>query len=328
MKLILQFIGAVLLTYASLDSEGSIQRKHHSKEDTIIMDNNDECYTQYVECMSKKPPFTNTKSTITTTTNLYKDKKIKNTKKLENPEQKNKKIHIPTKHNQSLRGSSFNSHSTTSPTDILHKRNALVNLHMEKQEAIHPEEVMYQSSAEPLAASNKHEETRFITHSKKGFLYISNIVKYIASIMKPIKTEDIQSHATDTSKKDDLKFTNILLSPEDPSNIIASPETNSVHIYSKSKKSKKTHHVQPTTLSSSNKVHPSTITTTETNTHAEPQHFPLPPSKLDPSQIIIPSNPISSKLPTKSNKSHKSNDPSIKSVKSKTHPILQHPSNK
>ena len=67
--------------------------------------------------------------------------------------------------------------------------------------------------------------------------------------MKPIKTEDIQSHATDndTSKKDHLKFTNIPLSPEDLSNIIASFETNSVHAHSKSKKSKKTHHAQPTT---------------------------------------------------------------------------------
>ena len=76
MKLILQFIGVVLLTYASLDSEGSIQRKHHSKDDTIIMDNKSQCYTQYLEYMSKKPPFTNTKSTTTTTINLYKDKKI------------------------------------------------------------------------------------------------------------------------------------------------------------------------------------------------------------------------------------------------------------
>ena len=135
---------------------------------------------------------------------------------------------------------------------------------MEKQEVIHPEEVLYQSSAKPLATSNKHEETRSIICSKKGFLCISNIIKYITSIMKPIKTEDIQSH-------------NIPLSPEDPSNIIASPETNSVHVHSKSKKSKKTHHAQPTTkyyaTLSSSKVHPSTVTTAETNTRAEPQHF-------------------------------------------------------
>ena len=165
--------------------------------------------------MSKKPPITNTKSTT------YTDKKIKNTKKLEKPEQKNKEIHIPTKHNQSLRGSSFNSYSTASPADILHKRNALINLHMEKQEAIHTEEVLYQSSAEPLATSNKHKETQSIICSKKGFLCISNITKYIASIMKLIKTEDIQSHATDSSKKYDLKFTNIPLSLEDPSNIMS-----------------------------------------------------------------------------------------------------------
>ena len=81
MKLILQVIGAVLLTCASLDPKGSIQRKHHSKDNTIIMDNKSQCYTQYLECMSKKPPFTNTKSTTTTTTNPHKDKKIKNTKK-------------------------------------------------------------------------------------------------------------------------------------------------------------------------------------------------------------------------------------------------------
>ena len=62
---------------------------------------------------------------------------------------------------------------------------------MEKQEVIHPEEVLYQSSAEPLAISSKHEEIRSITCSKKGFLCISNIAKYITSIMKPIKTKDI-----------------------------------------------------------------------------------------------------------------------------------------
>ena len=130
-------------------------------------------------------------------------------------------MHIPTKHNQSLRGSSFNSHSTASPKDILYKHNAFINLHIEKQEAIHSEEILYQSSAEPLATFSKHEETRSIACSKKGFLCISNIVKYIASTIKPIKAKDIQSHATDTSKKDDLKFTNIPLSPEDLSNIIA-----------------------------------------------------------------------------------------------------------
>ena len=159
MKLILQFIGVVLLICIYLDSEGSIRRKHHFKDDTIIIDNKSQYYTQYLECMSKKLTFTNIKSTTTTTTNLYKDKKIKNAKKLEKPEQKNKKIHNPTKHNQSLRGSSFNSHSTTSSKDILHKRNTLLNLCMEKQEAIHPEEVLYQSSAEPLATSSKYEET-------------------------------------------------------------------------------------------------------------------------------------------------------------------------
>ena len=186
-------------------------------------------------------------------------------------------MHTPTKHNQSLRGSSSNDRSTKSPINIFCKPNTPFILHMEKQEAIHPEEVLYQSSAKPLAAPNKHEETRSTADSKKGFIYISNIVKYIGSIIKPIKTDDIQLHATDTSKKDEFKFTNILLSPEDPSNIIGSPETNSLHIHSKSNKSKKTHHVQPTTkdhaiLSLNNKVYPSTIATTETNAHAEPQH--------------------------------------------------------
>ena len=77
MKLILQFIRAVLLTYASLDPEGSIQRKHHSKDDTIIMDNKSQCYTQYLKCMSKKPPFTNTKSTIQQLKTYIKIKKFK-----------------------------------------------------------------------------------------------------------------------------------------------------------------------------------------------------------------------------------------------------------